>query len=149
MPWSQYLEQAILNEVFGATSFSAPGTIYWGLSTQAVSGATQANVLSGEPSSTGGYGRASQTNNTTNFPNASGAGPASKTNGTAFNIGASASSAAWSTGSTQLILLFAVDSSTLGAGNVLGWGALSTPAAVNSSGIQFQFAIGSVTLSLT
>src|SRR5438132_940126 len=54
------------------TGGASPGFIfndtwYIGLTTQAVSGATQANVLSGEPTSTGGYARIAALNNAATF----------------------------------------------------------------------------------
>jgi hypothetical protein len=66
---------------------------------QAVSCATQANVLSGEPTSTGSYARIAILNNATNFPNASVAFPSVMTADGSFSF--SVSTAAWPSGSTK------------------------------------------------
>jgi hypothetical protein len=60
-----------------------------------------------------------------------------------------ASSAAWSTGSTNLVQMFISDSPTLGGGNVLAFGALGTPQAVNAASITLAFAAAAITLALT
>jgi hypothetical protein len=135
----------------GATAAPLPAwtlnTVYLGLTTQAVSGATQANVLSGEPTSTGSYARVVIPNTAASWPLASAASPSVLTSGAIFNL--PASTAAWSTGSTNLIQAFLTDSPTLGGGNVLAFGALGTPQAVNAAGITLSFAIGAFTITLT
>jgi hypothetical protein len=147
MPYAQYFENKLLSCYFGATAYAAPATWYIGLSTQAVSGATQTNVLSGEPSATGSYARIVVTNNTSNFPASSGFNPATTASGAIFSF--PASTAAWSTGATNLIQVFIADASTLGAGNVMGFGALTTPQAVNAGGITLSFALGALTITLS
>jgi hypothetical protein len=122
-------------------------TVYIGLTTQAVSGATQANILSGEPTSTGSYARIAVTNNQANFPIATAATPSVLTCGGPFSF--PASSAAWSTGSTNLIQAFIADSSTLAGGNVIAFGALGTPQAVNAAAITLAFASSAITITLT
>lgn len=148
MPYAQYFENKILSCYFGATAYAAPATWYIGLTTQAVSGATQANVLSGEPTSTGGYARIVVTNNTSNFPASSGFNPATTASGAIFSFPASTGSG-WSTGATNLIQVFIADAATLAGGNVMGFGALTTPQAVNASGITLSFAIGALTVTLS
>ncbi len=120
-------------------------TLYVGLTTQAVAGATQANVLSGEPTSTGSYARVVLPNNLITWNAATAAQPSVTTNLAAITF--AASSAAWSTGATNLIQVFLSDSPTLGAGNVLPFGALATPQAVNAASITLSFA--TTTLSVT
>jgi hypothetical protein len=122
-------------------------TLYIGLTTQAVSGATQANLLSGEPTSTGSYARIVVTNNATNFPNASAASPSVLTAGGPFSF--PASTAAWSTGATNLIQMFISDAPTLAGGNVLAFGALGTPQAVAAASVTLSFASGATTVALT
>ncbi len=124
-------------------------TVWLGLTTQAVSGATSANVLSGEPTSTGSYARIAVVNNQTNFPlpTAGGTSGSLLTAGGPFSF--PASTAAWSTGSTNLVQMFIADSPTLAGGNVLAFGALGTPQAVNASGITLSFASGAITITLT
>lgn len=135
----------------GGTTGNGPmwklNTLYLGLTTQAVSGATQANVLSGEPTSTGSYARIALANNQANFPIASAATPSVLTAGGPFSF--PASSAAWSTTSTNLIQLFIADASTLAGGNVLAVGALGTAQAVNASGITLSVSLNGLTITLT
>jgi hypothetical protein len=134
-------------------SIVAPGpmwtlnTLYLGVTTQAVSGATQANILSGEPTSTGSYARIAIPNIQANFPIATAATPSVLTSGAAFSF--PASSAAWSTTSTNLIQGFLSDAPTLGGGNVLAFGALGTPQAVNAASITLQITSAGLTISLT
>jgi len=122
-------------------------TVYLGLTTQAVSGATQANVLSGEPTSTGSYARVAVVNNQANLPIATAASPSVLTSGAAFSF--PTSTLAWSTGSTNLIQLFIADAPTLAGGNVLAFGALATPQAVNAASIQLQISSAGLTITLT
>lgn len=122
-------------------------TLYIGLSVQAISGATAANVLTGEPTSTGSYARIAVVNNRTNFPAASAASPSVLTCGGPFSF--AASTAAWSTTSTNLQTMFIADASTLAGGNVLAVGALGTPQAVNAASITLSFASGAITVTLT
>jgi len=135
----------------GSTTAGGPmwtlNMVYIGLTTQAVSGATQANVLTGEPTATGSYARIPVINNQANFPIASAASPSVLTAGGPFSF--PASSAAWSTTSTNLIQMFISDGATLGGGNVLAFGALGTAQAVNASGITLSFASGAITITLT
>jgi len=135
----------------GGSTTAIPGwqlnTVYLGLTTQAVSGATQANVLTGEPTSTGSYARIAVVNNQANLPIATAASPSVLTSGAAFTF--PASTAAWSTGATNLIQLFIADAPTLAGGNVLAFGALSTPQAVNAGSITLQVTSGGLTITLT
>lgn len=122
-------------------------TLFVGLTTQAVSGATQANVLSGEPTATGSYARIVVPNNLINWTAATAASPSVSASAAAFSF--AASTAAWSTGSTNLIQAFLADVSTLAGGNVIAFGALGTPQAVNASGITLSFASAALTITLT
>lgn len=122
-------------------------TLYVGLTTQAVAGATQANVLSGEPTSTGSYARVVLPNNQLTWNAATAASPSVTTNLAAITF--PASSAAWSTGATNLIQVFIADASTLGGGNVLAFGALGTPQAVNAASITLSFATTTLSVTLT
>lgn len=68
MPFTNYLDQALVQHAFGAVSYTPPATVYWLLSstlpTQPTGSSPFWNVteLSGS-----GYTRQSTTNNTTNF----------------------------------------------------------------------------------
>lgn len=103
---------------------------------------SQATLLSNEPTSTGSYARSSQTNNAANFPASTSTYPASKSSGATFSF--AASTAAWSSGATALVTFFIADSSTLAGGNIIAWGYLTTPQAVNASGITLSFGSGSL-----
>lgn len=129
--FSDYLENKVLDEVFGATAFAAPATVYVELYTAAPSDAG-----GGTPVSGGSYARLAVTNNTTNFPNASGG---SKTNGTAFTWGAA--SANWGT----IVAMGFFDASS--AGNLLAWADLTTSKAVNTGDIA-SFPASSITITL-
>ncbi len=122
-------------------------TLYVGLTTQAVAGATQANVLSGEPTSTGSYARVVLANNLTTWNAATAAQPSVTDNLAVISF--AASGAAWSTGATNLIQVFISDSPTLAGGNVLAYGALGTPQAVNASSITLSFSTTSLSITLT
>lgn len=127
--------------------WSYVNTWYIGLTTQAVSGATQANVLSGEPTSTGSYARIAVPNIAANFGAATYASPTATTT-SAATFSFPASTTAWSTTSTNLIQVFLADSSSLAGGNVFGYGALTTPQAVNAAGITLSFASTALTITL-
>lgn len=118
---------------------AAPVTLFFGLST---TDPGETGVMTGEPTAAGGYARVSRTNNAANFPAAAGG---VKGNGTLATF--PVSSAAWSTGPTALGFWFLTDSGTLGAGNMIAKGALTTPRAVNASGITLEAAINGFTLT--
>lgn len=73
MSASNYLENKMLDHVFGNTPYTAPATIYVALHTADPTEAGSVGEVSG-----GSYARVALTNNTTNFPNAS---AGSKANG--------------------------------------------------------------------
>jgi hypothetical protein len=123
-------------------------TLYLGLTTQAVSGATQANILSNEPTSTGSYARIVVLNNVGNWGTATAATPSVTTSAAVMSFAASTSSG-WSTGATNLVQLFISDAPTLAGGHVLAFGALGTPQAVASAGVTLSFASGAITITLT
>lgn len=144
-----YLQAKLLDTVFGGgasqTVFTGNATLYIGVSTTA-SPATDANILTGEPTSAGNYSRIAVTNNATNWPAATGSSPATKKLHVSQSF--ATSNAAWSTGSSALQSFFIADASTLGGGNVL-WSGPLTPAtdAVNGTGVTLSF--GSDALQLT
>lgn len=69
---SDYLEDKIKNEVLGATAFTAPVTVYFGLwgTASSINDASHGGTV-GEVSG-GSYDRVSKTNNTTNFASVTG-----------------------------------------------------------------------------
>jgi hypothetical protein len=113
---SQYLISKLLNQLFNATAFSFPGTLFMALWTATLS-ASSTGSTAGEASYTG-YARVSVTANTTNFPTSSGG--AAITNGTAITFPANA-------GTLQTATFFAIlDASS--AGNILYWGSITSTA---------------------
>lgn len=130
MSASNYLESIILDHILGNTAYSAPATVYIGLHT-ADPGETGATAeLSG-----GNYSRVAVTNNSTNWPAASGG---SKSNGTAINF--PTPSGTWGTVTHWSIW----DASS--SGNCLFSGALSTSKTINS-GDPVSFAISALTVT--
>lgn len=131
---TQYLERALLDHVFGKTTYTGPATVYLGLFTAAPSDAGGGTEVTG-----GSYARASLTNNTTNFTNATGSSPASKTTGAALTY--PAPTANWGT-----VTHFGIfDASS--AGNLLYWAALTTSKTINNGDAAPSFAIGALTIT--
>lgn len=116
---SAYLSEKVKNEVLGATAFSAPGTIYFGLWTttagtdmDAYHGGTAGEV------SGGSYARVAKTNNTTNF--ASVVGDAAKVNSN--DVTWTTASANWNSGNVIPQLLLLDGNAGTSADNGLLWG---------------------------
>lgn len=128
---SDYLENKVLDHIFGNTAYSVPATVYVALYTAAPNDAGGGTEVSGN-----GYSRAAVTNNTTNWPNAS---SGSKSNGTAIQFSA-ASGGSW--GTVTHFSLFDAAS----AGNMLYHGALTSSKTIND-GDQAQFAAGTLTIT--
>ena len=126
------IENAVLNHIFGRTTYTAPATFYIGLST---SDPGETGSLAGEPSGNG-YARVAVANNTTNFPAAANG---SKSNGVQITF--PEATGAWGT----ITHFFIADAAT--AGNVIAYGALEYPKSINS-GDTFYFAVGDLAISL-
>ena len=119
MPFTQTLQQSLLNHVFGGTDYARPATLYLGLSTTAVS-ATGTNIT--EPSGNG-YARVAITNNATNFPaSTTVGGKGVKTNGTTIQF--PEATGAWGTVSHWFL------STASSGGTIVSYGALGTARAV-------------------
>lgn len=135
--------------LFGTTSSDepvyTPNTVYLGMSTRSFSGATDANIKSGEPAAANGYARVAVVNNNANLPDATGAAPAASSLNTSFAFPASTGS--WAGGST-LNIGFIADSPVVAAGNVIWYGQLNPTVVVNASGTTVTFGVGSITLQL-
>ena len=132
---SNYLETKLLDHVFGATAYTAPATVYIALFTtlpgEAGTGGTE---VSG-----GSYARASVTNNTTNWPNATAADPSTKKNGAAINF--TTPTADWGT-----VVGFGIyDASS--SGNLLWFGSLTSNQTINN-GNTVSFSVNDLTLTL-
>jgi hypothetical protein len=149
MPISQYYEGVVLNSLFSNAAFPSVATVYAGLSTQTVAGATDAAILAGEPSGNG-YARIAVTNNATYFPAATGGTPANKKwhagPGPTGIASFPASSGTWG---GALYIGFFADASTLGAGHILWYGALAPGGvAVSTSGTTIYFNADTVQFNL-
>jgi hypothetical protein len=138
MPFTTYAADLIVNNLFGGATYTAPATIYIGLSS------TLPTVAGGnitEPTiGTNGYARAAVTNNTTNFPTTS---TNNKSNGAAITFPTSTGS--WLSSASLGYLVF-YDAAT--GGNVLGYAALNNPQVVASSGATLSFAAGALTITI-
>ena len=127
-----YLENGVLNEVFGAEAFVPPATLYLGLSTTTP---TDAGGNITEPSG-GSYARVAVTNNTTNWPTTT---TGEKANGAA--VAFPLATASWGT-VTHLVIY---DAET--DGHVLCLAELIPQKAVES-GDTLSFPIGSIVITL-
>lgn len=129
---SDYLENKALDTVLGGPQYTLPSTVYIALSTAAYSDAATGSSMT---EVTGGaYSRVAVTNNTTNWPGASGG---SKSNGTVFTF--PTATADWGT----IVSFYIVDASS--SGNNL-YGADLTTSRVIASGDTASFAVGAITI---
>lgn len=128
---SDYLEAKILDHVLGGTAYTAPATVYAALFSVTPSDSGGGTELSGNS-----YARVAITNNTTNWPNATGTSPTTKANGTTITFPTATGD--WSTA----VAFGLFDASS--AGNLLIWGALTASKTVQN-GDTASFAIGQLT----
>jgi hypothetical protein len=135
--FGDYEEAKVLDAIFGQTALPAVATTYIALFTITPTDAD----ASGTEVTGGSYARQAFTNNTTNWPAASGTTPVSKANGVAITW-ATAPTANWGT-----VVAFAVyDAATVG--NQLAWGPLSVSKTINNGDAAPSFAIGALTITL-
>lgn len=137
----------------GLTTQTGPifnNTLYLGLSTQAWSNTvTDANLKTGEPTSTGNYSRLAIANSSTQWPLATGPTAGISTVKNANTQTMATSNAAWSTGTTALASMFFADASTLAGGNILWSGALSPATDIcNGTGVTFSFSANALQQTL-
>lgn len=125
----------MLNSRLGGASYTPPGTLYAALFTTAPTDV----AASGVECSGNAYARVPITNNSTNFPAATGTTVASKSNGTAITFPIS-TPAGW--GTVVAVALF--DAST--SGNMLDWATLAVSKVVGA-GDQPSFAAGKLTFT--
>ena len=130
--FADYLENKVLDHVFGAVTLTPPVTLHIGLSTTAINDAG-GNIT--EPAGNN-YSRVAVTNNATNFP-AAVAG--SKSNGAEFTF-------ATPSGSWGTVVDFFISDAASG-GNILGYGTLTAPQTIASGNI-VKFASSSLTITL-
>lgn len=134
--FSDYLEAKVLDAVFGQTALPAIGTTYVALYTANPGDAS----ASGTEVSGGSYARVAVTNNTTNWPAASGTSPTAKSNGVAITF--AAPTANWG-----VVTGFAIYDA-LTTGNELAWGTLSVSKTINNGDAAPSFAIGALVINL-
>lgn len=137
MPFTNYLDQKLVELIFSDTAYTIPATLYVALSTTTP---TQAGASFTEPSGNA-YARVAVTNNSTNFV-AAASQPATgyeMENGTVITFPAA-------TGSWGTVTYFGIfDAAT--AGNLLAYGALTTSQTI-SSGDTASFAVDALTITL-
>ncbi|MCC7082185.1 MAG: hypothetical protein IT530_16050 [Burkholderiales bacterium] len=137
-----YLENKLVDHVFRATAYTAPSTIYAGLSTSACSDSSIGTEVSG-----GSYARVAITTGTTAFKGTHGStsGASSGTNGTISNAAAvtfPAPTANWG----SVTHWFLADASS--GGNVLICAALTVPKTINNGDAAPSFAIDAMTIQI-
>lgn len=131
--WGDYMENGVLNHVFGASTFTPATNIHFGLSSTDP-GDDGSGVT--EPSG-GSYARVQVANNLTNFPAASGG---AKSNGTAITF--PTATASW--GSLGYFCLYDAAS----GGNFLGGGSLAAAKTIDT-GDTAEYAIGDFDFTLS
>ncbi len=132
MSFGDYLENEILDHVFGAATYTPTPTIHVGLSTTTPND-DGTNVT--EPAG-GSYARVAVTNNLTNWPAASGG---QKSNGTVITF--PTATASW--GTATYVVLYDNEAPA----NFLGYGAL-TPSKVIDNGDTAYFPVGTLTVQI-
>jgi len=130
--FGNYLENELLDHVFGAAAYSAPATLYLALST---ADPTDDGSGLNEPSG-GSYARLGVTNNATNFPAATGG---SKSNGVDFTF--VTATASWGVISHMAIM------DAASGGNLLGHAALTSSKTIDN-GDTVIFEAGNLTITL-
>jgi hypothetical protein len=137
MGWCTYLLNKVLNEVFGATNFAAPATIYLGLAASVAADGT----VTGEPATANNYQRVAITQNAAIFP-AAVAG--SKTAPNAVNWTFNQANNSWGT----VNVFFFSDNATQGSSvNTLAWGQLTVNKTIGTGDTPY-FAANDVTLNI-
>ena len=134
--FSDFLELELLDQVFGASAYTAPTTTYVGLWTSALTDAST-GATSGEVSG-GSYVRVNFANDKTNWGDAA---SGAITNDVALTF--AQATADWGTVSYVAVL----DTSTAGTGNVLCWADLTVAKAVGTNDTA-EFAVGDFDVTL-
>ena len=134
---TNYLESGLINHVFRGASYTAPSTLYIGLTKSFVSGNIESGSID-EPS-VGNYARQEYTSNGTNWitPYASGSATATH-NTSAIEFPVATASIGTISG------VFIADNDT--SGNILFYGALSSPRDIRE-GDQFVFSSGALAIT--
>lgn len=142
MPYTGYLNRKIQNEIFGATAFSAPATLYFALGTSATApdGTGAAGTTGFTEVSGGSYARVSKTNDATNFGTADSGTGASSTRQNKTAVTFPAATASW--GVVRYAGIF--DAST--GGNMLAFAQLTADKTIDS-GDTASFAIDAFSIT--
>ena len=130
---TNYLAHKLLDLVYGGQAFTAPASLYVGLSLQA----ERSDGVVTEPTG-GSYARVAVTNDLTKFPAA-----ANRQKANAALIQFPAPTGAWGT----ILSFFIADASS--GGNVLVMANLATPIAVASGAPAPKFAIGALLIQFS
>lgn len=139
--FSDRLESWILNHWWGNATTVVSGNLYVGLATASLTDASTGITAVEPPTANTAYARVAVTNNSTNWPNATGTSPTTKQNGTAINFPVCTTN--WGT----VTDFFIADGAAVATGSILGWGTLTTPKTI-SSGDSASFAINAITITL-
>ena len=134
---SNYLENAVLNHVLRNTAYSQPSGLWLALFNN-TSGNAAANLEAGTLTDETSTSGTAYTRKAATFAASSGG-----TAATSATITFDAATANWGTITHVAIM----DSATAGAGNVLFWGAVTTPKTIET-GDTFQVTSGNLTVSL-
>lgn len=114
---SDYLISELLNQIFSATAYSFPGTLYMALWTSTLNAAST-GATAGETTYTG-YARVAVTASGTNFTTSSGGSHVQNATAITFASNGGVTSPA--------ITFFAIlDGGSTGSGNILYWGSISS-----------------------
>jgi len=131
---SDYLENKVLDQLFGGTQAPIPATLYFALFTTAPTDLAGSGL---EVPTANGYTRAAITNNSSNW---SAAASGSKTNSTQITFSPGATTGGW--GTIAAVGIFDAQTS----GNLLFWTTIPPRAVV--AGDVPRFAAGGVTITL-
>lgn len=137
MSFSDFLENKLLDHVWGNSSMTTSGTLYVGLATASITDATTGFTVTEPSTAATAYARVSVTNNLTEWP-AAAAGV--KQNANAINFPTA-------TGNWGTVTDFFIADSVVGAGQIMGYGTLTTSKTI-SSGDTASFAGNAITITL-
>lgn len=132
---SDYLENKVADHILGGPDFTRPATVYVGLWTSTLTDSSTGSSA-GEVSG-GGYSRVAVTNNTTNWPAATGG---VKKNGTDITF-------PQATGNWGTVTDFAILDAATG-GNILFYGTLDVAKTIGT-GDTFKFPANNITITVT
>jgi hypothetical protein len=140
--FSDYLELELLDHVFGGGDYTRPATVYIALLTDSNTQAQRdaGTVTEVDTGDWTNYARLAVTNNSTNFPAASGT-TATKSNGAAITF----SAATIPSGTVVVTAIAIYDAST--AGNLMGHGDLAVPKTMSDNDI-FSIPVGDLDITL-